>query len=588
MLVCKHRGQLAAMPNQNNFLAVALEPSMVDELHRVAKALEASTPEFLGLPAGATFDPIANCSLHLTFLFLGEFLRKLPADELRHLHAACVVEVQAALTTNESLAQTLPFLGFQLFPPGKANLVVARFGATEGLLQLRARILSVCAETGVSLPASYFSLIEGEGAWTPHVTLGKIGARRGDIGHASCAGARMRALALTRPLQPLGITLLGEAPPRASCDWTDVLSFGIADVEDGIGAEAVGDHDVASGGESTSAAAPSHPPSSSCPEALAWMCSLLGDKATRDTVAKAKFQEFNSSRSGLLEWTGCLRLSTHFTTLLGFEAPHQAKLHAAFTAANSSTAGALSEFEFLRFFRGLIKGLVGRKQTDSTASAIASRPQPALGPGQDLTPEVLASRWAELTWMHEVVQFKGSIERELGTPLRCLSNFYDEAEFVFEVPRELCAESLGLTDDQRRVRCGFSEKAIMLCKAAAMGDLTTYFKVAAAVKPAEAKQLGRAVFPWNADVWNQVVCSVAYHVIYQKFRQIDACRAVLLSTGESLIVEATRADAKWGVGIDKGDERIRRPSNWHGTNVLGWALVEVRARLRKELGSSIL
>jgi len=85
----------------------------------------------------------------------------------------------------------------------------------------------------------------------------------------------------------------------------------------------------------------------------------LEDKAARDAVAKSKFQEFDSNGNNLLEWTECLSLSTHFATLLGLEAPNRAKLHSAFANAVSSTPGALSECDFVRFFRGLVKGLRG-------------------------------------------------------------------------------------------------------------------------------------------------------------------------------------------------------------------------------------
>ena len=55
---------------------------------------------------------------------------------------------------------------------------------------------------------------------------------------------------------------------------------------------------------------------------------------------------------------------------------------------------------------------------------------------------------------------------------------------------------------------------------------------------------------------------------------------MLLQTGDTLIAEATRDDRTWGIGIDVGDPLVQIPSRWYGANILGWALMEVRAALR--------
>jgi len=553
------------MACHNAFLAVILDEGTLDDLDRIANALHESPSEMLGFPAGTEvgFDPMVKSSLHMTFLFFGEHLRGLPSGELRQVHAAIQAEVEEASSSAALPTEPLRFCGFELFPPGKMNLVVARFEATDPLRTLRSRVLAVCKEKGVSFPVSYFASIEGEGAWTPHVTLGKIRATRTEVGQASCGGG-ISALAITRPAKPLGITLLGARPPRAWCDWDAALSFG----------------GEAPGADASPGLAPV---AGSAAEAAAWAAGLLNDRPTCDAAAESKFRQFDANRNGLLEWSECVRLGAHLAALLGLEAPHQAKLHSAFAAFVRSTPGRLSEREFARFFPALVRGLLARRRGGREATA-PTRPRPAPGPGADLTPAVLDARWAELTWRHEVVEFKGATECRLGSPLGCLSNFFAEAAFDFEVPLELCAESLGISDEQRRVRCAFSEKAIMLCKAAVMGDRATYFKVAGAEEPFEAKRLGKQVEPWDDNLWFETVCSVAYTVVYQKFKQIPACSSILLDTGESLIAEATRADSRWGIGLDKGDERVRRPSEWRGSNVLGWALAEVRAKLRQEEG----
>ena len=55
-----------------------------------------------------------------------------------------------------------------------------------------------------------------------------------------------------------------------------------------------------------------------------------------------------------------------------------------------------------------------------------------------------------------------------------------------------------------------------------------------------------------------------------------------MSTGDALLVEASPTDRIWGIGMDARAEGASVPSQWRGSNVLGWALMEVRKTLRLE------
>merc|ERR1719253_1225785 len=112
-----------------------------------------------------------------------------------------------------------------------------------------------------------------------------------------------------------------------------------------------------------------------------------------------------------------------------------------------------------------------------------------------------------------------------------------------------------------------------------MGDAETYAKICVAQSPAAAKALGRRVRDFDCELWDRVVCRVAYHAVYEKFSQSPELRETLLRTGDSLIAEATRNDRIWGIGIDVGDERVLEPSRWAGSNILGWALMSARGTL---------
>jgi len=558
------------MANRNAFLAVALDGETLRSMDSAARALQESPAELLCMTSGVGFDPLTTESLHMTFLFFGENLRNLPAAELRSLHAAVRAAVEAAASEAELPTTPLAFRGFELFPPEKMNLVVARFGATPELLRLREAVLAACREHAVTLPASYFTLIEGEGAWSPHVTLGKIRASRIELGRASCAGSGLQALAPAGPLRPMGLTLLGERPQRAWCDWDVALAFGTRlrqESETESETELLAEPKLESDAETN----------------LAWVVALLEDFQQLDDLSRSKFLAFDRDADGLLDWPEFVALSRDLATSLGVPAPQDDRLRPAFAACTKSRSGeAISPQELPRFVRGFLRSSLQNLQQVVAHPLFKSAVQPAPGPGQGLTPQLLRDRWAALTWPHEVVEFKGAKERQKATELRCFSNFYDEMAFDFEIPAEICAPSMRLGETDRIVRCEFSEKAIMACKAAAMADREGLEGIVRASTPQTAKALGRMIENWNQDLWDHLVCSVAYEVMYQKFRKLPALQPALLGTGERFIVEATRADSIWGIGLDKGDPRIQRPSEWRGSNVLGWALAEVRAALRGE------
>jgi ribA/ribD-fused uncharacterized protein len=88
--------------------------------------------------------------------------------------------------------------------------------------------------------------------------------------------------------------------------------------------------------------------------------------------------------------------------------------------------------------------------------------------------------------------------------------------------------------------------------------------------PARAKQMGRdRRQPLRAD-WEEVKDDVMRRAVLRKFETHADIRAVLLATGDELIVENAPSDDYWGCGADGT-----------GKNMLGKILMEVRALLRR-------
>ena len=161
----------------------------------------------------------------------------------------------------------------------------------------------------------------------------------------------------------------------------------------------------------------------------------------------------------------------------------------------------------------------------------------------------------------------------------CFSNFYEHNSFEFEVP-EWCGRA-ELWDSGRKhvTQIHFTEKAIMLCKAALMKDYQRYDDIVKATSPRDCKRLGRKVSPWNDDLWNKFVCSIARAVILQKAKNVPIFLKKLTLTGDSILAEATKSDRIWGIGLNVSDINVQNPNKWRGSNILGWALMEIRQEL---------
>lgn len=124
-----------------------------------------------------------------------------------------------------------------------------------------------------------------------------------------------------------------------------------------------------------------------------------------------------------------------------------------------------------------------------------------------------------------------------------------------------------------------AEQFMMAEKARLFGDEETRRDVLSVDHPAEAKKLGRQVRGFDEEVWTSQRSEIVLRASLAKFGQDPALAAYLRSTAPRVLVEASPVDAIWGIGLSAGDDRARRPSEWLGLNLLGFALTEARARL---------
>jgi ribA/ribD-fused uncharacterized protein len=125
-----------------------------------------------------------------------------------------------------------------------------------------------------------------------------------------------------------------------------------------------------------------------------------------------------------------------------------------------------------------------------------------------------------------------------------------------------------------------AEHWMMAGKARLFGDAEAERAAMSAGSPAAAKKAGRLVRGFDDAVWERERFGIVVAGSVHKFGQDAALREFLLGTGERVLVEASPLDRIWGIGLAADDDRAQDPARWRGLNLLGFALMEARERLR--------
>ena len=129
------------------------------------------------------------------------------------------------------------------------------------------------------------------------------------------------------------------------------------------------------------------------------------------------------------------------------------------------------------------------------------------------------------------------------------------------------------------VRYATAEHWMMAEKARVFGDLGARARILEAKTPGEAKQIGREVRAFDDVVWARERSEIVVRGNEAKFGQNTEIGAILRATAGRVLAEASPRDRIWGIGLGAGNERSASPREWRGLNLLGFALMEARARL---------
>ncbi|MEU6219037.1 NADAR family protein [Streptomyces sp. NPDC047022] len=126
-----------------------------------------------------------------------------------------------------------------------------------------------------------------------------------------------------------------------------------------------------------------------------------------------------------------------------------------------------------------------------------------------------------------------------------------------------------------------AEHWMMASKARLFDDAEAERKALQAPNPALAKKAGRLVRGFDDAVWQRERFAIVVEGSVHKFAAHTDLREFLLGTGDRVLVEASPVDRIWGIGMAETDEGADDPLRWRGPNLLGFALMEARERLRK-------
>lgn len=145
-----------------------------------------------------------------------------------------------------------------------------------------------------------------------------------------------------------------------------------------------------------------------------------------------------------------------------------------------------------------------------------------------------------------------------------LSNWY-QSEFTVD---EICFTSM--------------EQFMMYRKAKYFHDDETAEKILQTEDVARIKELGRMVTGYDDHMWSGIRQIVVYEGLIGKFTQNQEFCGALLATGDAILAECAVKDRIWGIGLSMKDSNRFDPAQWKGQNLLGYTLMMVRDRIKRQ------
>lgn len=130
--------------------------------------------------------------------------------------------------------------------------------------------------------------------------------------------------------------------------------------------------------------------------------------------------------------------------------------------------------------------------------------------------------------------------------------------------------------DNKGIEYNCAEQYMMAKKAELFNDEVTYSEIMNSASPKEQQELGRKIKNFSQKIWDANATTIVYQGNYYKFSQNEELLELLLSTKNTILVEASPYDLIWGVGLGEKDPLIQDEKNWKGQNLLGYTLTNLK------------
>ncbi|GGV79258.1 MULTISPECIES: NADAR family protein [Streptomyces] len=130
------------------------------------------------------------------------------------------------------------------------------------------------------------------------------------------------------------------------------------------------------------------------------------------------------------------------------------------------------------------------------------------------------------------------------------------------------------------VTCPTAEHRTTAGTARPFGDAGTERRMPAARHPGQATARGRLVRRSDEETWARERRASAVEGGVHELAAHPELRGFAPGTGDTVPLEAGPLDRVWGVGPAADDAAATDPERWKGLNLLGFALMEARERLR--------
>ena len=121
---------------------------------------------------------------------------------------------------------------------------------------------------------------------------------------------------------------------------------------------------------------------------------------------------------------------------------------------------------------------------------------------------------------------------------------------------------------------------MMARKALLFGDREAYRKILEADRPDQVRCFGTDIENFDETKWSEWKYEIVREGNFHKFNQNKKLRSFLMSTGDAVLAEANPFDKVWGIGLSADAKYVQDPYAWEGTNLLGFALMEIREYFR--------